>query len=482
MNHLNITTVSKREYIIIGITALIALLISVMAVMSRAYFLPIIPLVLLVFFVYTLFLFQHPVLGLYTSVLYCFLQGILGREIGGVPFGIGNEILQLLTWLSVWYNAKKFNFKILNNDLIWLTLGWFIYSFVQIINPAGASPAGWLQEMRTSALYPLLLTPLAVLLLNNNKRVNTFLIIIFIASVLGSINGIKQAKIGLSAGEQAFLDANPTHMIWGNLRAFSFYNDAGQFGSSQAHFVILAIILAVGLKGWAKKIILLLIAFVSFYGMLVSGTRGGLFTLVGGLFCALLLSRNLKALAIGGAVTLILLFVLKFTYIGQSNYNINRLRTAVNPVEDASMNLRLINQKKLADYLRSHPFGGGLGVIGRSGSEYNSDKYLSTIPPDSYWVKVWAMYGIVGLILFFCMWLYIIGKCCGMIWNVRDVNLRVKLVALISGVIGIFLCSYGNEIMNAMPSLAVIHLSLGAIYIMCKNYYNKEKHSYIITK
>lgn len=462
---------SKKEYVFIALGAIVAILFSILSIVTQKVAFFFAPVVLLTFAAYLIIVFREPFFGLMGTLGYCFLMGIPSREIGGFSYGLGIEFLLLLNWLTIWFNAKRYQFKRLRTDLIYLILIWFAISVAQLINPAGASPRGWLQEIRSVALYPLLITPLGILLIDSKKRLNFFLVFIMALSLLASLNGIKQYIIGLSPGEQAFLDegGNVTHLINGQLRIFSFYSDASQFGPAQALTGIIALILAVGLKGWLKKILLIILALISFYGMLISGTRGAFFVLAVGVFIALVLSKNKQVIIFGGAVTAFLLGILKFTYIGNSNYNIYRLRTAVDP-QDPSFNLRLINQMKLRDYLSTRPFGGGLGVIGHWGMEYNPGNYLASIPPDSYWVKVWVMYGIVGFVVFFCSWMYLIGKSGGMIWNINDKNLKVKLIALLAGVAGIFVCSYGNEVMNAMPSLIIIQLSLGAIYVLCAKY------------
>jgi hypothetical protein len=69
------------------------------------------------------------------------------------------------------------------------------------------------------------------------------------------------------------------------------------------------------------------------------------------------------------------------------------------------------------------------------------------------------MYGIVGFILWFGAMLYMLGKSAGIIWNTRDPVLRNQLCAL-CGVYGaILLCSYGNEVMNVVPSLTIVSVS-----------------------
>lgn len=155
--------------------------------------------------------------------------------------------------------------------------------------------------------------------------------------------------------------------------------------------------------------------------------------------------------------------ILKFTNIGNGHYEIYRLRSAVDP-QDASLNVRFTSQQALRQYMQSRPFGAGIGVIGYYGHKFNSDKFPSTIEPDSYWVKVWVMYGIVGMIIWFGMYMYIFGKCFGIIWNIKDTGLRYKLIALSSSSFGIFFCSYGNEILNTFPSLLVAAVGFVIIY------------------
>jgi hypothetical protein len=411
-------------------------------------------------------LYINPKAGFIIAICYCFLFFILVREASGFPFGIGIEGLFILTCFAALFHFRKYDWYLLKNDLFYLTLIWFIISFLEVVNPAGASVMGWMQEMRTSALYPLLIVLLSFIFFNKNKDLNIFLILIIALSLTGTLNGIKQLYIGLSPGEQQFLDAGgaKTHLIWGKLRVFSFFSDASQFGVSQAHIGLIAFILALGPFKWWKKALLLLVSGVLFYGMLISGTRGALFALITGGIVAIVLTKNWKFLILGSIAVLSFVAVLKYTTIGSSNYEIYRLRTALDP-KDASLNTRFINQQILKDYLKSRPFGGGLGVTGYWGRKYNQDKFLAHIPPDSYWVKVWAMYGIVGLIIWFGMMMYITGKCCGIVWNIRDKRLKFKLIALCAGATGVFFASYGNEIINDMPSAMVVYISWAFIYL-----------------
>lgn len=421
----------------------------------------------LVFFVLLLiYFFKYPKASLYTLIIYCFTYSIPAREIGGIPYGTLVEVILLLAWGIVFFRVSKDAWQFTRNDLFHLLLIWFLISVLEIANPSGASLMGWLQEIRAAALYPLLIVPLGFLLFHNNKDLNLFLFIILGLSLLAALNGIKQLHIGLSPGEQRFLDQGGaiTHMLWGQLRVFSFYSEAAQFGASQAHLGLVAFILALGpFKGW-KRILLLIASGLMFYGMLISGTRGALFALVVGAFVAIILSKKFKILIVGGVLLLGFIGFLKFTYIGNGNYQIYRLRSAVDP-KDASLNVRFNTQRVMREYMQSRPFGEGLGVIGAWGNKYNSNMYISQIQPDSYFVKLWAMYGIVGFTIWICIMVYIFGKCCGIVWKIRDPGLRIKMIALTSGFAGILFCSYGNEVINTMPSSFVVYISWVFIFM-----------------
>ncbi len=409
--------------------------------------------------------FINPRIAGITYIIYCFIISSLLKNITSIPFGPVMEILLALVWLTVMINKSKYHWSALRNDYVFIALGWFMINLLELFNPAGASFLGWLNEVRFTSLNWLLIAPWAFFIFNKKKDMDVFISIILVMSVLATLYGMKQLFIGVSDGEQRWLDegADFTHIVFGRLRVFSLYTDAGQFGASQAQLSLVALVLALGpFKKW-KKFALFLAGAILFYGMLISGTRGALFAFISAAFFAIFLSKNFKVLIIGTVFVLGFLVFLKYTTIASNVYQITRMRTALDPT-DPSLNVRFKNQEKLKYILSSMPFGGGVGVSGMNGTTYNPDKYLSTIPPDSYWVKVWVMYGVVGLVIWFCMNMFILGKCCGIAWNIQDDKLRIKVIALTAGTAGLFFCSYGNEVMNGFPSSVILYMSWGFVY------------------
>lgn len=452
---------SKMFFLIFGL--MIALISSLAAMFFRELGLVFICLfgVLLVHFI---FIFRNPKIGLITLIVYCFTFGLLGREIGGLPFGIGIDFLLVFILLASLLHYKKNDFLNAQNDLALLYFIWFLMCVAQVLNPSGASLFGWLQELRSSALYPVLMVPLTLIIFNDKKDLDLFIYLILALALIAALNGIRQSHFGLTAAETAFVNspAGATHLIFGKLRAFSFY-DAGQFGAFESVFVVIAVVLALGSSKIWKKIVLILFAIIYGYAMLVSGTRGAFFALILAAISAITLTKNFKALIFGGLFMLFFVGMLKFTSIGAGNYQISRFRSSMDP-DDPSLNVRFNTQRMLRDYLSAKPFGGGLGTLGAF-SVYNEGHFLANVQPDSYWVKIWAMTGIVGLTIWFSILMYILGKCCGIIWKIQDKKLKVKLIAIFSASVGIFFCSYGNEVINNMPSSLIVCMSFAFVYL-----------------
>lgn len=453
-----------KKYILFGIISIIVTVITSFLTVNIGPLAPLMLIGVVLASIYLFLVFENPKLGFWIYVGYCFIVSFLLRHNEDIKFGNFIDILLLIPWVAMLFGNKKYNWKLLNNDYVLLVCVWGGINILQLFNPQDVSIMGWLHEIRFTTINWLLIAPLAFVLLDSQKDLNNFLKLIILFSVVSAIYGMKQLFFGVSAGEQAWLDSGPklTHVLFGQLRVFSFFTDAGQFGASQAHIGLVAFVLAFGpFKKW-QKISLFICASILFYGMLISGTRGAFFALVSGGAAAVFLSKKFKILIVGSLALLCLVAFLKFTTIGNGFYQVRRLRTALNP-EDASLNVRFENQQRLRKILSDLPFGGGVGVSGSNGMMYNPNKILSTIPPDSYWVKVWVMYGITGMTIWFAINMYIIGKCCGVVWRIRNESLRVKLIALTAGTVGVFICSYGNEVINGFPSSVIVYLSWGMV-------------------
>lgn len=114
--------------------------------------------------------------------------------------------------------------------------------------------------------------------------------------------------------------------------------------------------------------------------MIMSGTRGAMIVPLGGLALYCLICKNIKIMVISALAVIMLYAFFAFTEIGDGNALIRRMRTAFRPQEDTSFNVRIENQKLIAEYMRTHPWGAGLGK-GVARVNVNSDGVVEdTIP------------------------------------------------------------------------------------------------------
>lgn len=198
------------------------------------------------------------------------------------------------------------------------------------------------------------------------------------------------------------------------------------------------------------KIIYLIAGLLGLWGMMLSGTRGALFVPVSGIFGYLVATRKVKVIIIGLIIVGSFYSFLKFTLIGNDNNQVRRLRSALNP-NDPSLLVRKENQKKFKIYLATRPIGGGIGTSGSWGIRFTPGTFLATTANDSWYVKIWAETGVIGLTLHILMLLFFIAKGYFVIFRLRDPPLKHYVMAIHAGFIGIAVAAYGNPILGQFP-------------------------------
>ncbi|OZC01547.1 O-antigen ligase family protein [Rubricoccus marinus] len=385
------------------------------------------------------------------------------------PTGLLVDAFLALTLLAVALRPREWEWDRLKNGAVVAVTVWMAYNLLQIVNPEARSIAAWFYAMRGVALYPFLAVPLFLLLIKDRRDLDRLLWLWFAFSVLGVLWGAKQKLIGLDGAEQAWLNVPgnlSTHLLFGKLRVFSFYSDSGQFGAAMGHMGLAAIILALGPEGLWRKVLLAVAGVLGIYGLLISGTRGAMAVPMIGFFVYFLLSGNWRLLVMGMVALAMVYGALKFTSVGSGIYEVQRMRTAVVEGSDnPSLQVRLENQKKLKAYLQSRPFGGGVGSGGYWGQRFSPGTFLAELALDSWYVKIWAEQGPVGL------WLYLSGLAALLagalrrLLRVRDAALRQRLAALFAGLCGIAVASYGNQVLGQMPTGIIVALSVAALYL-----------------
>ena len=406
-----------------------------------------------------------------------FLAAGLARYVEA-PWGLSVDIMLALSWLSVILNKKvTFKKKHLKNDIVWINLAWMGYLLLEIANPAGNGPVAWFYAMRGIGFYTVLTIPLVYILFREDKDVHTFMKLLIGFSLLATLWGYKQNVIGLDAAENYWmydLEHADEHLLHGVLRTFSFYSDAGAFGASQAMMTLLCGILTLGPFPMRQRIWYGLCAVIFLTGFGISGTRGALMVPFAGAIAYLVLIKNFKILAAGVSSMIVVFVILKYTFMFQGVEQVRRMRTALDP-NNKSLSVRLDNQKTFASYLSNKPFGGGVGTAGFWGARFNPTSLMANTATDSWYVKIWAETGMVGLSLHLMIIGYTLGKAGHRIMSAPNSKRKYYAMAFYASFVGVAFASYGNQVLGQMPTGAIINMMIPFIFLLTRFKFRDQK-------
>ena len=134
------------------------------------------------------------------------------------------------------------------------------------------------------------------------------------------------------------------------------------------------------------------------------------------------------------------------------------MRTAFDP-EDASLQVRLDNQKAIKSYMKEAPWGIGIGIgMGADQLPQNNKYWLVSITPsDSTLVYVWMRTGAIGIIVYLLvLCLAIVVESFIVLFRIRDKQLRGILTAFTCASACMIVAAYGNNIYSQYPNTLLV--------------------------
>ena len=158
--------------------------------------------------------------------------------------------------------------------------------------------------------------------------------------------------------------------------------------------------------------------------------------------------------------------MLVFTNIGQGNQQIRRMRSAFNR-NDASANVRDINQEAMKKYLADAPWGIGMAVGYKNVPANNKYTFMATVAPDSEYVFIWIHTGIIGITIFLiCTAIMIGGACWIVLFKLKSPSLRGIGTGLTCAMISQQIGGYGNQILMHFPNCLIFYGGLTIVYVL----------------
>lgn len=431
-------------------------------------FLPIVCVTLLpISILFVITTIRYPIIALLLYGTIAFFWGaiyrILIRQSNISALFDGAIIFFVICMLFHALTINQFNWKRIFNLMTLLYAIWFIFCFMQVLNPTGLVEA-WVNS-RGFIPITLILAALISVVFSTPKAVKILVIFVAVVTIIAFLKLLIQRYVGWDNYEQTWLystDSYRTHLLATGTRYFSIFTDAGNFGSNMGSIGLVYAIIALYTPSKKMRIFYFSISAMGVFGLFMSGTRGAMIVPLGGLILFCLIIKNVKLAISGGILGICIYVFFAFTTIGESNQFIRRMRTAFNPTEDASFNVRVDNQKKIAKYLEEKPFGEGIGIAGVEARKYGH-RYITTIPVDSYYVKIWVQTGIVGLALHIAILSsLLLWGCFIIMFKVKNKELKGTLAAMACGIFGLLLSAYGNQFFS-QPNTQFIWFT----YIAC---------------
>ncbi|GAB2475054.1 O-antigen ligase family protein [Algoriphagus taiwanensis] len=424
-----------------------------------------------------MYLWSFPKAGIWLSLIMGFLISGISRYINA-PWGLSIDIFLTLSLLIVLINkAIRVRWQNANTDIVIFSLVWMGYLVLEIFNPAGNGFEAWFYAMRGIGFYQALAVPIVYLLFREEKDFHTFLNLLILLSLLGTAWGFRQQIFGVDAAEYRWLwdeEHHEEHVLHGVLRVFSFYSDAGQFGASQAMMALLTGILALGPFSLKRRILYWILAIVFFLGFAISGTRGALAVPLFGGLAYLVTTKNFKVLFAGLSAMILVFVILKYTFLFQGVEQVRRMRTALDP-NNRSLEVRLENQVTFGRYLADKPFGGGIGTAGFWGARFNPNSLMANTATDSWYVKIWAETGIVGLAIHLSFLGFVLGKGGAVCMGLTDPKRKSYAMAIYASIVGVIFSSYGNQVFGQMPTGMIMNLAIPFLFLIPTWYENNTK-------
>lgn len=465
----NYTTENRGRVLLLFLLFLLAIYEFVTAGFSNFALVCILPVVVL--FVYVAFTWRMFTFWLLIVVNY-FLQ-MKDVHIPG-PMSLPDELLELILLAVAVIDVRQdSNFSRANNMMLFGVMIWVTFCTLEVLNDScdlGINVGTWFTGFRLIAIQLVWITLVFSIYIASPKILMSFLKLWAILSLFSAFWTYKQIYFGMTPAEKLWMETRgrTTHIINGGtlIRYFSTFSDAANYGCHAAGAAVAFIIFRITNSIKRGKIFFFFVAVCVIWGMFQSGTRTAIFCMAAGLMTYVFLSKSVKIAVPFSILFAIIAFLLVFTTVGNGNQQIRRMRSAFNK-EDASANVRDINQEAIKKYIRDIPWGIGLGMDSKDVPANNKFKKLSTIPPDSEYVYIWVHTGPIGITIFLvCMAIIFAGGCLVVLFRLKNKTLIGIGAGFCSAFVSIQLGGYANQVLFQYPNGLTFFGGMAIVYIL----------------
>lgn len=428
---------------------------------------PLLILLVITSFRYRMFLFWALVIiNYFISWRHCPLNSWL-------PTSVYNELIEIVLLVMVIIDVKGSRFERLGNIYLFTLIIWCGFCTLEVLNDTcgiGIDVARWYPTARQIGYQLMYCFLVFTLYITNSKILNKYLLLWGGLALFAAFWVWKQKYIGLTGIERAYIEGpgRGTHLIQNGtlIRYFSIYNDAANSGIGTASTAVAFTIFGITSKIRKYKYFFLATGLICIWAVFPSGTRTAIASMMAGFMAYIFLSKSFKIAIPVTIVFTIFVFFLAFTNIGNGNQQIRRMRSAFSK-NDASANVRTINQQAMKKYMNEAPWGIGLAVGYKNVPANNKYTFMATVPPDSEYVFIWIHTGIIGITLFLILTgIMLLGACWIVFFTLKSPSLRGIGAGMCCAFVSQQLGGYGNQVLFQFPNCLVFYGGLAIVYIL----------------
>ena len=430
-------------------------------------FIPVYILLIIVSFKYRMFLF-------WTLFIYNYFIQFAEVPHPPLPMSIPNELLQISLLIIALIDIKDSHFERTGNFMLFALSIWCGFCTLEMLNDTcglGFNIGAWYTGARMLAFQLLYIFLVFCLYITTPQILIKYLYLWGGLSLFAVYWVFKQKYIGLTPNENAWLyygGGSKTHLLQAGtlIRYWSIFSDAANFGIAMASTGVAFIIFGITAKLKKHKYFFLIVGGLCIWGMFPSGTRTATVCMIAGFMAYIFLSKSFKIAIPFTILFALFAFILIFTNIGDGNQQIRRMRSAFNK-EDASANVRAMNQEVMKKYLKDAPWGIGVGMGMEQVPANNKYSLMSTIAPDSEYVFIWIHTGVIGITIFLITTaMILIGASRIVFFTLKSSSLRGIGAGMCCAFVSQQLGAYGNQVLMQFPNGLVFYGAISVVYIL----------------
>ena len=390
-----------------------------------------------------------------------------------IPLSLPNEMLEILLLVLAIIDIQNAKFERALNVMLLAILLWVGLCILEVLNDTcgiGIDVGAWYATARSLGFQILYGFLVFTVYISNPKRLQKYLVVWGCLALFSAFWVWKQKYMALTPKESSWLfgAGSQTHVLQGGtlIRYFSFYNDAANCGIGTASTAVAFLIFGITCKIKKYKYFFLITGLVCAWAIFPTGTRTAIVCLAAGILAYVFLSKSFKIAIPVITVFSIFAFLLAFTTIGNGNQQIRRMRSAFDK-NDASANVRSINQAAMKKYLDEAPWGIGMAVGFRNVPANNKYTFMATVAPDSEYVFIWIHTGVIGLTIFIISTIImVLGACRIVLFVLKSPSLRGIGAGLCCAMISQQLGGYGNQVLMQFPNCLIFYGGLAIVYVL----------------